>query len=92
MKFDDVPISNFSRRIVDKALQPRALANYILDYLDDEAEAADLLALRIAIDSRYPDCRERFERGERGDVAAELTIIEEMVKFHIGIAVGRRVR
>ena len=60
MNFDDVQIPNFSRRIVDKALQPRALANYILDYLDDEAEAADLLALRIAIDSRYPEFRERF--------------------------------
>jgi membrane-bound lytic murein transglycosylase MltF len=91
LAYDEAEILNVSRQIVDKALQPSALADYILDHVD-ECAAEDLRALRTAIDSRYPEFRERFERGERGDVTTELTIIDEMVKFHIGVAVGRRVK
>jgi len=89
--FANAQILNISRRIVDTTLQPQALADYILDCLDEHA-AEDLRALRTAIDSRYPEFRERFEGGERGDVGAELNVIDELVKFHIGVAVGRRVR
>ena len=88
----EAEILNVSRRIIDKALQPQAVADYILDHLDNEAAKDDLLALRSAIDSRYPEFRKRYEKGERGDVETELTIIDEQVKFHIGVAVGRRVK
>ena len=91
LAYDAAEILNVSRRIVDKALQPQALADYILNYVDDEA-AEDRLALRTAIDSRYPEFRKRYEKGERGDVGTELHIIDELVKFHVGVAVGRRVR
>jgi len=91
LAFDDAKILHVSSRIVDRALQPFALADYILNHLDDE-QAENLLALRTAIDSRYPEFRRRFDEGERDDIAPELTIIDELVKFHVGVAVGRRVR
>ena len=92
LAYDEAEILNVSRRIVDQALQPQAVADYILDHLDNEAAKDDLLALQSAIDSRYPEFRKRFENGERGDVTAELHIIDELVKFHVGVAVGRRVK
>ena len=91
LAYDDVKILNVSSRIVDMALQPQALADYILDFLDERA-TKDLLALRTAIDGRYSEFRRRFESGERGDVEAELNVINELTKFHVGLAVGRRVR
>jgi hypothetical protein len=91
LAYDDAQILNVSSRIVDKALQPQALADYILDHVD-ECAGEDLQALRTAIDLSYPELQARFDKGERGDVKTELTIIDELVKFHIGVAVGRRVR
>jgi hypothetical protein len=89
--FDDAQILKVSQRIVDKALQPHALAEYILNDLD-ENQPEELHRLRTAIDDRYLEFRKRFEKGERGDVATELTIIDEQTKFHVGVAVGRRGR
>jgi hypothetical protein len=93
LAYDEAEILNVSTRIVDKVLlRPQALANYVLDHVEDENEAEDLEALRTAICDQYPELRERFDRGERGDVTSELAIIDELVKFHIGVAVGRRVK
>jgi hypothetical protein len=68
--YDEEKIASISKRIVDEAIRPRALAEYILNYLDDEA-GEELPALRTAIDSRYPEFRERFERAERGAASLE---------------------
>lgn len=92
LAFDDAKIAALSSRIVAKALQPFALADYILNYLDDGQAGEGLPALRSAIDDRYADFKERYDKGERGDVEAQLNIIEELVKFHIGVAVGRLVK
>jgi hypothetical protein len=61
-----------------------------LDYCDDEARGA-VGALRTATDPQYPDSQECYDRRERGDAESELNIIDEQLKFHIGVAVGRRV-
>jgi hypothetical protein len=87
---DPKKIAELSARIVYEALDPRRLCDYILNYCDDEAGGA-IQALRTAIDPRYPDFKERYDRGERGDVETELRVCEEQVNFHVGIAVGRRV-
>jgi hypothetical protein len=87
---DSKKIADLSTRIVYEALDPRRLCDYILNYCDDEAEEA-IDALRTAIDPEYPDFKERYDLGERADVETELRIIDEQVKFHVGVAVGRRV-
>ena len=47
LAFDEVQIIDISNRIVGKALQPQAFADYVLDCVDDQA-SQDLLALRTA--------------------------------------------
>jgi hypothetical protein len=48
------------------------------------------IALRTAIDSRYPELRERYQAGERNNQAL-LEVIEEQVVYFVGLEVGRRV-
>jgi hypothetical protein len=86
-KVDTPKIAELSASIVCEALDPRRFCDYILNYCDGEARGA-IDALRTAIDPRYPDFQKQYARGERGDVETELKVIEEQVKFFIGVAVG----
>ena len=91
LAYDEEKIASISKRIIDKATQPNALAEYFLNYSEDEA-GEEMDALRSAINSDYQDFRQRFVQGERGDVETELNVIREQALFHIGVAVGLRLR
>ena len=89
--FNELEINFLSQRLVDRAFSPYVLNDHVMTHVeslgDKEADA-----LRTAIDSSYPKLRERYQKGERGDLEADLARIEQAFTFSLGLETGRRVR
>jgi hypothetical protein len=89
---DDADIEKYSKALVAEVLSPSRLIEYVMDHVQpvNSDEPQSLIALRTAIDSRYPELRERYRAGERNNEAL-LEVIEEQVVYFVGLEVGRRI-
>jgi hypothetical protein len=89
---DDANIAKFSNRLANDALDPSGLFNDLINNVGRTPGSDDFAALCTAISSDYPSLFDRYIEGETGDVERTLREIEWEIWFHIGVAVGRRLR
>ena len=89
---DEPKIKEFSKKIVDRALSPFNLMDYMTNIMNSHQAETDLAGLRMAINTDYRKILKRYNAGDKdGNTVNEMEMIERDVLYYVGLEVGRRV-